>query len=559
VILLDGNREMIHAVIPAPVRFDGREGRFVFRSGTRIGYTAAALAPIVERFCTEITRRTGLRLIPVAEPPVAEPPVAERPCPDEPSVMIELAELSGTDDLGALPAPLGLSPAGDTAADERHSLTIDANRVSVRAAEPVGVARGLATILQLLALTAGNGAGEVSLPGARILDAPRYAWRGLSLDLVRASFTLDEVRRLIDLLALYKLNVLHLHLTDDQAWRLPVGRPGRDAEPGTGFSGTGFNDTGFYGAEDLRALVAYAADRFVTVVPEVDTPGHATALVEMYPVLNTGRNEVQLDLPPGYRQRAVWLDPELPATFELIEEVLAGVAAIFPGPYLHIGGDEPHGMPRDLYTTYVQHVRHFLRSIGKRPLGWQESARAGLGRGDIIQYWITDIAHPASMPPEVRAQMDAFVAGSRGDVEAAVAASVPVIVSPLNHCYLDVPYAEPSADPAQTDKQRRLGLRRYYSPMTVAESFDWDPAEVLGPGRAAHVAGVEAAIWAETITGFDDLAFLLLPRLPGIACKAWSDAQAVAWADHRDRLARHSLLWAQDDLTYFRSSAVDWP
>ena len=147
---------------------------------------------------------------------------------------------------------------------------------------------------------------------------------------------------------------------------------------------------------------------------------------------------------------------------------------------------------------------------------------------------------------------------SRRDLRAAVAASVPVIVSPLSHCYLDVPYAEPSADPGQADRQGRTGLR-VYSPMTVEESFGWDPAEVLGPGRASQVAGVEAAIWAETITGFDDLSFLLLPRLPGVAHKAWSGAQPATWADHRDRLARHGRLWAQDGLTYFRTSTVNWP
>ena len=115
-----------------------------------------------------------------------------------------------------------------------------------------------------------------------------------------------------------------------------------------------------------------------------------------------------------------------------------------------------------------------------------------------------------------------------------------------------------SADPAQADRQGRLGLR-LYSPRTVAESFGWEPAEALGPGRAAHVAGVEAAIWAETISGFDDLSFLLLPRLPGVAHRAWSDPGAGTWTEHRDRLAWHARLWAQDDLAYFRTPAVAWP
>jgi hexosaminidase len=525
---------MSHPVIPAPVRFDGDPGRFAFRPGTRIVYADPGVAPIVERFCSEITRRTGLRLA----------PVAGRPGPGQPGVTIELAT---GNDLDALPAPLGISPTGDDPADERHSLVIDAGQAVVRAAGPAGIARGLTTLIQLLAAAPPGSAGEISVPGGRILDAPRYAWRGLSLDLARTFLTLGQVRRVVDLLALYKLNVLHLHLTDDQSWRVPAGRSAGGPAP----------DAAYYSGDDLRALVGYAADRFVTVVPEVDTPGHASAFVQMHPELNTGRNQVEFELPPGHRHHAVWLDPELPATFALVEEVLAGVAAIFPSPYLHIGGDEPYGMPHDLYTSYVQRVRDVVRSVGKRPLGWQESARAGLGADDIIQYWLASLTLPASSPAEVRAQVDADLASSRRDVETAVAASAPVIVSPLSHCYLDVPYAEPSADPAQADRQARVGLR-FYSPRTVAESFGWDPAEALGPGRAARVAGVEAAIWAETISGFDDLSFLLLPRLPGVAHKAWSGPQAAAWAGHRDRLARHGRLWAQDDLTFFRTSTVDW-
>jgi N-acetyl-beta-hexosaminidase len=154
------------------------------------------------------------------------------------------------------------------------------------------------------------------------------------------------------------------------------------------------------------------------------------------------------------------------------------------------------------------------------------------------------------------------VALSRRDAEAVAAASVPVIASPLGRCSLDVPYADPAADgdadAAQADRHGRLGLR-VYAPKTIAESFRWEPAERSGPGRAAQVAGVEAAIWAETISGFDDLSFLLLPRLPGVAHRAWSLPAASGWAGHRDRLARHGRLWAQDGLTYFRAAPWTGP
>jgi hexosaminidase len=525
---------MSHPVIPAPLRFEAAgEREFAFRPGTTVTYADYGLAPMAERFCAQVTRRTGVRLV----------PRAGRPVPDEPSVR-DRARGRGRHP-GAPRA--GRSLTGRRRPGRRTARAGDRRRsVLVRAVEPAGVARGLTTLIQLLAAAPPAGGGEIRVPGARILDAPRYAWRGLSLDVARTFFTVGEIRRVIDLLALYKLNVLHLHLTDDQGWRISAGRPAGRPEPGAAF----------YRDEDLRALAGYAAERFVTIVPEVDRPGHAAALMRR-PELSTGRNEAERELLPGYGHHTVWLDPELPATFELIEQVLASMAEIFPGRYLHIGGDEPRGMPDDLYVSYIERLRHLVRSLGRRPLGWQETARAGLGPDDVIQYWLTGIGLPASVPPRVRAQMDADLAMSRRDVEAAAAASVPVIVSPLARCYLDVPYAEPPADAAQADRQGRLGLR-LYAPQTVAGSFDWEPGETLGPGRDAQVAGVEAAIWAETISGFDDLSFLLLPRLAGVAHKAWSAPHLAGWAGHRDRLARHGRLWSHDDLTYFRASTVDW-
>jgi hexosaminidase len=526
---------MSHPGIPAPVRYDAGGREFAFRAGTRVAYADTRVAPIVERFCADVGRRTGVSAVPVFGIAGSHGPWVT-------------IELSTEDELGHLPPARGLSPSGTDPPDERYSLVIDAEQVVVRAAHPVGVARGLTTLVQLLAATPSADDGEVRVPGGRILDAPRYSWRGLSLDVVRRFFTVQEVRRVVDLLALYKLNVLHLHLTDDQGWRLPIGRA----------DGSSGSDEDFYSADDLHALVAYAADRFVTLIPEVDTPGHAVGLVQMHPKLRSGRNELEFEMPPGHKHQAAWLDPELPATFELMNEVLTGVAEIFASPFVHIGGDEPHGMPHELYESYVAEIRRLVRSLGKRPLGWNESARAGLDADDIIQYWHTKIPLAPGLPPEVVAQSEATIALCDKDIELAAAAAVPVIVSPLSHIYLDVPYADAPADPAQEERLGRVGLRALYAPSTLEQSFAWEPSEVLGSGRAVHVAGVEAVIWAETLADFADLSFLLLPRLAGVADKAWGDPREATWADHRSRLAHHGRLWEQDDLTYFRTSTVDW-
>src|SRR5262245_49828963 len=188
-------------VLPVPVRFERGDAPFVVRPGTTaIGISDPAVAPIVERFRAEVARRTGLRLTATDD---------ERGG-DGPAIRIELGHAPELDDL---PAPQGLSPEGGDAADERHLLAVDRDQVVVRAVSPVGVARGLTTLVQLLATAPAGDAGEVAVPGGRLVDAPRYAWRGLSLDLARTFFPLDAVRRVVDLLAQYKLNVLHLHLT----------------------------------------------------------------------------------------------------------------------------------------------------------------------------------------------------------------------------------------------------------------------------------------------------------------------------------------------------------
>ena len=160
------------------------------------------------------------------------------------------------------------------------------------------MARGLTSLLQLIA-TPATTAAEATLPALDILDGPRFAWRGLTVDVVRRFFPPAQVRALIDLAALYKLDVLHLHLTDDQGWRIEAGRPAPLREPDS-----------FYTNDDLSALESYAADRFVTLLPEVDTPGHALALLSLHPELRSGRNLVH---------RSAWLDPDLPATLPLMD------------------------------------------------------------------------------------------------------------------------------------------------------------------------------------------------------------------------------------------------
>ncbi|WP_017584899.1 family 20 glycosylhydrolase [Nocardiopsis ganjiahuensis] len=429
----------------------------------------------------------------------------------------------------------GVDPRPEPGADERHRLTVSEGLVRLSSAGVEGAFRALTSLVQIISV---DDEGGVWAPGGVITDGPRYAWRSLSLDVVRHYFTPDEVRRVIDLMALYKFNALHLHLTDSEGWRLES-----RAWPGlTRPRADGTRE--YYTREEFADLVAHAARCHITVIPEVDLPGHTRWAFDAYPELAGG-----IEYP---HPRLRYLHPDSEAARRFAGDVIAEFAEAAPGPFLHLGGDEPFGMGHEDYAAFVRLTHQWVREQGKRVVGWQETARAGvLGGEDVLQYWIgaPDEFDPEaikkSVPEEYHPLVDQAAETFRispADVPAATEAGVPVLISSNSRLYLDRPYADACADPVQEGDRGRLGLPAY-PPITVEDSFGWDPAETaegLAPGTV--VAGVEAAIWGETLTGFGDLAFLLLPRLPGVAEKAWTHPR-TEWKDHRARLNGHPPLW----------------
>ncbi|WP_309128860.1 family 20 glycosylhydrolase [Microbacterium sp.] len=428
------------------------------------------------------------------------------------------------------PAPAGVVAATgvDPAArpeDERHIVEIADGRVRIVGPTPRAVLRGVATLLQLL------NAPDRMLPIVRIEDGPRYAWRGLSLDAVRHPFTVEEIDRVVDLLARYKLNVLHLHLTDAQGWRL-ASTPHPLLETVAGGP--------VITAEDLQALTARAAALGVTIVPEVDLPGHAAAAVRAYPALAANETTARL----GY------LDPAVEGVEDFIRAEVAEFAEGTDAEFLHIGGDEPFGMPEAAYREAIRIAVGAAHQAGKRVVAWQEAVRAGaLDEHDLVQFWIgaeneIDVdAKKAELPPEAHRFVDAMVelfAKAPDDLPLAAAAGIPVLISSNDVLYLDRKYAEPAATVEGEKRRRRLGFPDYPA-KTLREMHEWTP-QALVEGRGVSVAGVEAAIWAESIESFDDLAFLLLPRLGSAAERAWQH-DATRWDDYSGRIAAHRPVW----------------
>ncbi|HVN11629.1 MAG TPA: family 20 glycosylhydrolase, partial [Kineosporiaceae bacterium] len=313
-------------------------------------------------------------------------------------------------------------------------------------------------------------------------------------------------------------------------------------------------------------LVAYAQERFVTVVPELDMPGHVVAALRSYPELAADGTAPQAPTGAGISTHALHLD--VPGTAQFVGDVVREVAALTPGPWIHLGGDEVLGMPHGAYAAFVTEAARLVREAGKQPLAWQEATRAGRGGPALVQYWFdradelarcgsADLAAPG-IPPEPLTAIDAMFAEAGGDVGRAAEQGQRVLLSPTRHAYLDVPYAEPGGDELSEARRVRLGLPGY--PATTSRDFwDWDPETLLAPQLPPEaLAGVGAAVWTETVQDGDDLEFLLLPRLPGFAERAWARHGNVTWDEHSARLAGHSRLWDQHGWTWFRSSLVPW-
>ena len=446
---------------------------------------------------------------------------------------------------------------------ERYRLDISEDGARIVGATPEGVFRGATTLLQLL-VQGVDGAGATLTP-ISITDAPRFAWRGLSVDVARTFYPVDAVKTVIDLMALYKMNVLHLHLTDNEGWRFEVptwpnltansDQPTENGHPG-----------GYFTPEAYADILAYAAERFITVVPEFDSPGHTASVLQAYPQLGTD----EMHAAPESLQ---YLDPTVAGVWELVGAVYDEMARVHPGTRIHIGGDEAIAMPEDAFAAFVETAAAAARSTGKGIVAWQETARAGFANGDVMQLWISpqlvervrqaseDIDNSwvadAFPDPQVR---DSFVRAfleAPNDLPNALEQGAAVLISRADVLYMDTRYTEESADTEQAEMQASIGLHSsVYGSGTVQDAFDWDP-DTIEPGLPLErIAGIEGAIWSDTLTNERELLFQLLPRLPGVAEKGWSEHRP--WNEYVAHLAAQRRVWDAMDVPYFVSSLV-WP
>jgi hexosaminidase len=430
---------------------------------------------------------------------------------------------------GPIPADAILLRTGDHLSglgSEGYQLSVSKNGVKIEAAAPAGLFYGVQTLLQLLPAEIERAAAAQgitwSIPVVRIEDRPRFVWRGAHLDVGRHFFPKEFVKKYIDLLAMYKLNTFHWHLTEDQGWRIEIKKYPKLTEIGAWRRESmddGIPHGGFYTQDDIREVVAYAQKRFITVVPEIEMPGHCQAALAAYPELSCSGGPFKVGTEWGIIYDVYCAGNE--KTFEFLQDVLTEVIDLFPGDFVHVGGDEvpklrwencvkcqerlrAEGLKDEdeLQSYFIKRIEKFLSGRGKRLVGWDEILEGGLAPNATVMSW----------------------RGVAGGIEAARSGH-DVIMSPTSHCYFD--YYQ-----GFFDEPRAIGG---FLPIDKVYAYEPMPSE-LPAEQAGHILGAQANIWTEYLTDSAQVEYMLMPRLLALSEVMWSEKKLRSFADFSRRL-----------------------
>ena len=488
-------------LVPVPAEIAIRPGTFVLNQATPIVVEGddRAVRAVAELLARDIATQTGF------SPQVMSP----RASADAGGIMLAVGDTD--ESLGA----------------EGYDLDVATEGITIRARTAAGLFRGTQTLRQLLSWRSGKDRSapvDVPVNGVSIHDMPQYSWRGMHLDVCRHFMPVSFVKRYIDLLALHKYNVFHWHLTEDQGWRIEIKRYPKLTEVGAWRDEDGQRYGGFYTQDEVRDVVAYAAERHIIVVPEIEMPGHSLAALAAYPELSCTGGPFKVATSWGIFEDVYCAGNE--QTFEFLQNVLDEVLELFPSEYIHIGGDEcPKtrwkacakcqtrikaerlGDEDELQSYFVQRMSQYLVRKGRRLVGWDEILEGGLAPGAIVMSW----------------------RGTEGGIKAARAGH-DVIMSPTSHCYFDYRQADSADEPGAT----------YAGPLTLRKVYEFDPTpDELSTERAKHVLGGQANVWTEQIVDERAVEYMVFPRMCALAETMWSPPAVRDWSHFRGRLEKH--------------------
>lgn len=487
------------AVIPKPVTVTATGGIFTLNPGMGIYVQSGSdeLIQIGRFLAVRLKESTGFE---IDVKSVSKPPKAG-------SIYISLL-------------PVALKQAGN----EGYELTITKKLVTLIATHPEGLFRGIQTIRQLLPAKvemSTTQAGPWEIPTGTIIDYPLYSYRGAMLDVARHFFRVEDVKRFVDFLALYKMNMLHLHLTDDQGWRIEI-KSWPNLTIHGGSTQVGGGKGGFYTQDQYNEIVKYAMARYITIVPEIDMPGHTNAALASYAELNCNGKATKLytGTEVGFSTLCTTKD----ITYKFIDDVVHELAGITPGPYIHIGGDESHVTKIEDYIPFINKVQDIVTAHGKKVLGWDEIALATLKPNTVAQHW-----------------------ANVKNANLAVKQGAKILMSPASKAYIDMQY----------DSKTKLGLH-WAGYLEVDSSYIWDPATLAEGVAQDNIIGVEAPLWTETLTNMDEIEYMVFPRLPGIAEIGWTPASERNWNEYKLRLAKQGERFKALDINFYRTKLVPW-
>ena len=511
------------AIVPQPESLTVARGEFKLSASTVI-WTDASSADIARRFAASLAPATGLTI-----------PVRIGAAPVTGIVLTRDARLTR---LGA----------------EGYELTVTPRRLTIRGRERAGVFYGLQTVRQLLPPEIFREAKVDSVawtvPALRIVDRPRFTWRGAHLDVGRHFMPKEFVKKYIDLLALQKMNSFHWHLTEDQGWRLEIKKYPRLTEVGawrtqtivghqpgsdsTTWQYDGQRHGGYYTQDDVREIVAYARDRFVNVVPEIEMPGHALAAIAAYPELGVTGQPADVGMRWGVYANILNADE---STITFMQDVLTEVLSLFPSRFIHIGGDEadkalwktsPRIQDRirelglkdehELQSWFIHRIDSFLTAHGRRLVGWDEILEGGLAPGATVMSW----------------------RGTQGGIDAARAGH-DVIITPTSHTYFDYYQSRNT-----TGEPLAIGG---FLPLETVYAFDPVPAE-MEPESRSRVLGAQGQLWTEYLPGPKQVEYMAFPRLTALAEVLWSPPERRNFSDFSVRLEEYLRRLAILDVAY---------
>ena len=446
-----------------------------------------------------------------------------------------------------------------TVGKEGYTLEVTNRNIILKAPAAAGLYYGVQTIRQLLppqVEVEGGLAGDIApvVPACVITDEPRFGYRGMHLDVCRHFFTVDEVKRYLDIMAMHKMNTFHWHLTDDQGWRIEIKKYpklttvgsqrsetliGHGGRPPFEYDGQPYG--GFYTQDDIREVVRYASDRFITVIPEIEMPGHATAAVASYPVLSCTGKQVEVVKRWGVFDDVFCAGKD--TVFAFLEDVLDEVMELFPSEYIHVGGDEcpktrwqncllcqkrirEEGLKdeHELQSWFITRMEKYINSHGKKLIGWDEILEGGLAPEATVMSW---------------RGMTGGIAAAKMDHD--------VIMTPYTYVYLDYYQCEPQGEP--------LAIGGYL-PLEKVYSFEPLPEE-LDAEEQKHILGLQGNLWTEYIATAEHLEYMAYPRAFAIAETGWTQEMKK---DFEEFLARLEILKERYDfmkLNYFKGEYRD--